>query len=96
MKVSAPCWLLAREQWQHVAAFMRHPRLSVALLTCIGLLVAQGSECAYCVDLEVLLVSVASLRAGLPNDPTCILYPGEHSLRLMGVQKGRTPGAEAG
>lgn len=26
----------------------------------------------------VLMVSLSSVRPGMPNDPTCILYPGDH------------------
>jgi hypothetical protein len=30
------------------------------------------------VDGKLLLVGVSTLRAGLPHDPTCTLYPGDH------------------
>lgn len=27
---------------------------------------------------KVLMVSISSLRSGVPHDPTCVLYPGDH------------------
>lgn len=27
---------------------------------------------------DVLMVSISTLRSGMPHDPTCLLYPGDH------------------
>lgn len=30
-------------------------------------------------DRRVLMVSLSTVRAGVPHDPTCLLYPGDHA-----------------
>jgi len=43
---------LLKQQWEYYGSIMQHPSLSMALTTCIRMLVSQAGSCGYCIDMN--------------------------------------------
>ncbi|MHB1083730.1 MAG: carboxymuconolactone decarboxylase family protein [Thiobacillus sp.] len=77
---------LLKHQWEYYGSIMQHPSLSMPLTTCIRMLVSQGGNCSYCIDMNAgMLINmagwtpdqVAATRADFNNSP---LSPKEKTL----------------
>ncbi len=77
---------LLRHQWAYYSSVMQHPRLSLPLTACIRMLVSQGGNCAYCIDMNAGMLTnmagwtpeqVAATRADFNHSP---LSPQEQTL----------------
>jgi len=69
---------LLRNQWEYYSNMMQHPRLSFPLAACIRMLVSQGGQCAYCIDMNAGMLidmagwtseQVAATRADFRSSP---------------------------
>ena len=69
---------LLKQQWEYYGSIMQHPTLSMALTTCIRMLVSQAGKCGYCIDMNAgMLINmagwtpeqVAATRADFNNSP---------------------------
>lgn len=77
---------LLKHQWEYYGSIMQHPTLSMPLTTCIRMLVSQGGNCSYCIDMNAgMLINmagwtpdqVAATRANFNDSP---LSPKEKTL----------------
>jgi uncharacterized peroxidase-related enzyme len=78
MQVFSANPFLLRHQWEYYSSVMQHPRLSFPLAACIRMLVSQGGNCAYCIDMNAGMLmnmagwtpdQVAATRADFKNSP---------------------------
>jgi len=69
---------LLRNQWEYYANMMQHPRITFPLAACIRMLVSQGGNCTYCIDMNAGMLigmagwtpeQVAATRADFKNSP---------------------------
>lgn len=56
MQLRSASPFLLRHQVTYLGYYMTHPSLSMALLTCIRMLVSKKTNCAYCVDFNAGLL----------------------------------------
>jgi uncharacterized peroxidase-related enzyme len=51
---------LLRHQWEYYGNIMQHPRLTFPLTASIRMLVSQGGNCTYCIDMNAgMLINMA-------------------------------------
>ena len=64
MRIWSASPFLLRQQWEYIGYSMQHPRLSLALLATIRMLVSQAGNCGYCIEMNAgMLMNMAGWTA---------------------------------